>query len=294
MSLQLSRPKTTAVLVAVLVVLAGCSGIGGSGATTPADDSETAEPVTTDGTNASDESPDSELSGRMLVVVEGTEHHLNTSAGSDFRFSDENRHTWYAAESMSLAAALETANVQAENDSLTIDGETYTENETNTTITYRVAGTEIEDPSTYQLENLNPAHEIVVRVDTAGQQASERLLEQSHPHPHGQLRMRVNGEPVDFTQERYTMASEKFHFHGDEGAARWHAHTLSVTVDAALSTFPDITASGDTITYNGSTYQANGTSSSYTVTVNGEQVDPSTYVVKDGDAIQVSLNETER
>jgi hypothetical protein len=284
----LSRPKTTAVLVAVLVALAGCSGIGGSGPATPSDHSEM---TATDEPNASAESGESALSGRMLVVVEGTDHHLDTSPESDFWFGDTNRHTWHASESMSLAAALETAGVQAENDSLTIDGTTYNESE-NTTITYRVAGTEIEDPSAYQLENLNPAHEIVVRVDTTGQQASERLVEQSHPHPHGQLSMQVEGESVDFTQERHTMASESFHFHGDEGAARWHAHSLNVTLGAALSTFPGITVSEDAITYNGTTYQADGSSSSHTVTVNGEPVNPNTYVLKDGDRVDVTLNAT--
>lgn len=286
MSIQLSRSKTSAVLVTLLVVLAGCSGLSGSG-TGPADDGTATE---TPMTATTTESPETALSGRMLVVVEGEDHHLDTGSESDFRFDDTNRHTWRASESMSLAAALETAGVQAENDSLTIDGRTYNESDDNTTITYRVAGTPIEDPSTYQLEDLNAAHEIVVRVDTDGQQPTERLFDQSHPHPHGQLDMAVEGESINFTQEKYTMTSEAFHFHGDEEAARWHAHSLNVTVSAALSRFPGINVASDSVTYDGTMYRLDSTGN--TVTVNGEPVDPTTYVVKDGDNIQVTLNET--
>ncbi|MDS0282633.1 hypothetical protein [Haloarcula onubensis] len=286
---NVSHSTATAILVAVVVLLAGCSGLSEAGPSTPADDSVATESTPTTTT----ETPEPALSGRLLVVVEGEERHLSTSADSDFRFDDQDRHTWHATESMSLAAALETAGVNATDESLTIDGRTYDESDENTTITYRVAGTPIEDPREYRLEDLDPAHELVVRVDTDGQQSADRLLDQSHPHSHGQLDMTVAGEPVEFTQDRYVLASERFHFHGDEGGERWHAHSLSLTVADALSTFPGTNVSGDTMTYDGTTYRENGTSSSFVVTVDGDRVDPDTYVLKDGDQVAVTLDETD-
>jgi hypothetical protein len=229
----------------------------------------------------------------MLVVVEGQEKHLYTESGAKFSFNETDEHTWEAEESLTLAEALEAANVTAEPDSLTIDGETYNESDTNTTITYQVAGTEIEDPSEYELEDMNPAHEIVVRVDDHDQEVPGRLVEQSHPHPHGRLNMTVDGEPVDFTQEKYVLSNEQFHFHGDENATRWHGHSLNLTASYAVSTFPGMNMTSDSLTYNGTTYRANDPETSFNVTVNGESVDPSTYVLKDGDDIQVTVDRTE-
>ncbi|QIO24564.1 hypothetical protein [Haloarcula sp. JP-L23] len=301
MTLKLSRSQITAVLAALLVLLAGCSALGGSDGEAPTETDATTEEATTSEattgaqteTNTTSEDGASELSGRMLVVVEGQEKHLDTEPGAKFSFNETDEHTWEAEESLTLAEALEAANVTAEPDSLTIDGETYNESDTNTTITYQVAGTEIEDPSEYELEDMNPAHEIVVRVDDHDQEVPGRLVEQSHPHPHGRLNMTVDGEPVDFTQERYVMSSEAFHFHGDEDAARWHGHSLNLTAAYAISTFPGMEVSGDSMTYNGTVYQRNGSETSFTVTVDGEEVDPNTYVLKDGDSVQVTLNETD-
>ncbi|MBX0324293.1 hypothetical protein EGH21_14785 [Halomicroarcula sp. F13] len=301
MPLKLSRSQITAVLAALLVLLAGCSSLGGSGGETPTEtdattEEETMSDETTESemdTNTTSGDSESELSGRMLVVVEGQEKHLDTEPGAKFSFNETNEHTWTVEEPMTLAEALETANVTAEPDSLTIDGETYNESDTNTTITYQVAGTEIEDPSEYTLEDMNPAHELVVRVDDHDQEVPGRLVEQSHPHPHGRLNMTVDGEPVDFTQEKYVMAEEAFHFHGDENAARWHGHSLNLTAAYALSTFPGMNVSEDAMTYNGTTYMENGSETSFTVTVDGEEVDPNTYVLKDGDSIEVTLNESD-
>jgi sulfur carrier protein ThiS len=103
----------------------------------------------------------------------------------------------------------------------------------------------------------------------------------------------VDGEPIDFTQEKYIMAAESFHFHGDEEAARWHGHSLNLTPAHALSTFPDMYVFRDTMTYEGTIYSQNGSDTSFTVTINGEEVDPHTYFLKDGDRIEVTLNETD-
>jgi len=75
-------------------------------------------------------------------------------------------------------AGLETAGVQAETDSLTIDGTTYNESDDNTTITYRVAGTPNEDPSEYQHKDLDAAHEIIEVAVTASALVAGRRLDE--------------------------------------------------------------------------------------------------------------------
>ncbi len=315
MSFRLQRSHVAVALVAALMLLAGCSSPGGSGSGDTADTEEEAttealtganETAETNGTAETNRTAEmngttdgemtddgeSDLSGRMLVVIEGKDTHLDADSDAKFSFNETNEHTWKAEEPMSLAEALETANVTATSDSLTIDGETYNASDENTTITYRVAGTEIEDPSDYELEDLNPAHDIVVRVDTHDQETPGRLVDQSHPHPHGQLDVIVDGEQVDLSQDKYVMTSEAFHFHGDENASRWHAHALNITPAYALSTFPETNVSEGSMTFEGDVYSRNDSDTSFNLTVNGEAVDPHTYVLKDGDDIEVTLNDT--
>jgi hypothetical protein len=160
------------VLVALLLVLAGCSSPDGSDTAEPTDtdgelttveptetDDTTDEETTEEETTETDDTADNEsesISGRMLVVIEGRDTHLETDSDADFSFNETDEHTWTAEKPMSIAGALETAGVTAEADSLTIDGETYSESDESTTITYRVDGTEIDEPSEYELEDLNP------------------------------------------------------------------------------------------------------------------------------------------
>lgn len=304
MSIRLTRSQISAALVALLVLSAGCSALDSSGA---GSSTATEEPTPTDATgeqngenstadNETSESVEREaaLSGRMLVAVDGQDKHLETGPDSTFWFNESRDHTWHAEEPITLTAALKEAGVEASADSLTYDGTTYSESDANTTITYRVAGTEIEDPSEYKLEDLDPAHEIVVNVDTdAKRDVPGRELEQSHPHPHGQLDVTVDGEPVDFTKEKYVLASDRFHFHGDENASRWHGHSLNLTVAYAVSTFPGMNMTADSLTYNGTTYRSNGTGTAVDVTVNGQPVDPESYVLKDGDSVRVDVGQTE-
>lgn len=301
MSLKVPRSQIAAASIALLVLLAGCSGLPGSGAgpatdtdgqTTPANVSttdETAGDETVTGESNDSDDREAALSGRMLFVVDGQQQDLDTEPDAAFWFNESNEHTWHAEEPMSLAAALETAGVDASADSLTYDGETYNESDENTSITYRVAGTDVEDPSTYELEDLDPAHEIIVHVDTdTEREVPGEKLDQSHPHPHGQLDVTVGGEPVDFTREQYTHVDEYFHFHGDENAERWHSHSLNLTASYAVSTFPGMNLTSDSFTYNGTTYSSTETASSLDVTVNGEEIDPETYVLKDGDSLEIS------
>lgn len=303
MTFERPRTQLTALLVALLVLLAGCSGLGGTSATPsdaeqstetpdPATEESTDEPTEADDTTG-EEARESELSGRMLVVVDGKEKHLDADSDAAFWFNESRKHTWHAEESMTLESALEDAGVDASEESVSFENATYNESDENTTISYRVAGTQFDDPSNYELEDMNPAHEIIISVDTdAEREVPGREVEQSHPHSHGQLNVTVEGEQIDMTQDKYTMADEYFHFHGDEGAKRWHAHSLNVTTSYAISTFPGMNLTSDSFTYEDTTYGEETPGTSLNVTVDGEPVDPESYVLKDGDTLEVSVNQT--
>lgn len=110
-------------------------------------------------------------------------------------------------------------------------------------------------------------------------------------HEHGLIAIEHDGRPVDLGDPQYLEADECFHFHGDGGTEDggdghdhdhgtppgtqvWHTHCENVTVEYALETLGmDVTADG--ITLDGREYSATEVS----VTVDGEPVDPQTYVL---------------
>lgn len=104
-------------------------------------------------------------------------------------------------------------------------------------------------------------------------------------HTHGTIEMEVLGEQVDFSQPQYQMQADAFHFENQEGT-RWHVHARGVTLEWALGTL-DIGVSDDSVTFDGTTYEDSDPSYSVTITVNGEDVDPSTYVLQEGDTIRI-------
>jgi hypothetical protein len=106
-------------------------------------------------------------------------------------------------------------------------------------------------------------------------------------HLHGTIRMSVLGESVDFSQEQYQITStgnDNFHFEGD---GRWHVHAPGVTLEYAMATL-DIGVSDDSVTFEGTTY-TDGENASVAVRVNGNDVDPETYVLADGDEVSITV-----
>lgn len=96
-------------------------------------------------------------------------------------------------------------------------------------------------------------------------------------HEHGTIEMRVLGEEVDFSQERYQREARRFHFEGNDGRF-WHTHATDVTLAWAMDTL-DIGVTEDTVTYEGTTYRDGDPDTAVVVEVNGEPVDPETYVL---------------
>jgi hypothetical protein len=101
-------------------------------------------------------------------------------------------------------------------------------------------------------------------------------------HYHGQLRMAVQGDTVDFSQQQYQLQAEAFHFEGD---GRWHVHAPGVTLEFAMATL-SIGVTDDSVTYEGTTY-TDGEGASVQVLVNGNDVDPASYVLQDGDRVEI-------
>lgn len=295
------RTYGIAIVFAVLVVLAGCAGPFQSGDASTQDPTATAEStestVTTTATEADgDAAPsttngtEAEITGRMLFLLDGRDTHVDPWASSQADgvwMNDTQTHRWHVEnDSTTLAAALGALGIEASADSLSYGGETYTEPTNETTVAYRVDGTVVEDPGKYVLEDGDEVH---VMVYTANLSVPGREYSSSHPHAHGSLEVTIDGEEVNFSQERYVMNDAYFHFHGDEGGSRWHAHSTNLTVDYAISAFDDFEMTNGSITVNETTYDADQT----TVRINGESVDPDRYVLKDGDQIELVVNETD-
>ncbi|MFB6149743.1 MAG: hypothetical protein ABEJ48_08770 [Halobacteriales archaeon] len=104
-------------------------------------------------------------------------------------------------------------------------------------------------------------------------------------HYHGTMEVIITGERVDFSQDRYQLQADAFHFEGGDGT-RWHVHAEGVTLEFALATLGiDVTESS--VTYAGTTYRDSSAEYSVRITVNGESVTPSEYVLQPEDRVRI-------
>lgn len=318
MPIRTKRGVAVTLLTSVLVVLAGCSGAlgpddgaGNDATTTAADELETETDATTteqestenDSATATDDEttlPDDNATegetttGRLFVALDGRDANLanaSSSANANFWVESDDPYTWHAAnDSPTLGNALGELGVDANATALTYDGTTYRDSDDGTVVSYRVNGEVVEDPGTFEL---GAGDEVFVTIHTSDPTTPGQYFDSSKPHPHGSLNVTVNGREVNFTESKYALADDYFHFHGDEDARKWHAHSHNLTLTYAISTFPGLNATSDTITYENSTFSRSDEGVDVTFTVNGESVDPSTYVLKDGDDVEVVVSESE-
>lgn len=107
-------------------------------------------------------------------------------------------------------------------------------------------------------------------------------------HYHGTLELVVAGERVDFSQPQYQYRNtgvDPFHFEGGDGT-RWHVHARNVTLAWAMGSLGiDVTA--ETVTFNGTTYDDADPDTTVSITVNGEPVTATTYVLQRDDAVRI-------
>jgi hypothetical protein len=113
-------------------------------------------------------------------------------------------------------------------------------------------------------------------------------------HAHGTINMSVLGEQVDFSQSEYQRPRENRYFHFEGGNGRiWHLHGEGVTLEYAMATL-DIGVTDDSVTFQGTTYNDSSAEYDVTVTVGGEDVDPSTYVLKGNTGATAAPGQTSR
>jgi hypothetical protein len=96
-------------------------------------------------------------------------------------------------------------------------------------------------------------------------------------HSHGTMEVVILGDPIDFSQQQYQLQANAFHFEGGEGRI-WHVHAEGVTLEWALSSL-GIEVTENSVTVDGTTYRDDSPDYTVRVTVDGEPVDPSTYVL---------------
>lgn len=108
-------------------------------------------------------------------------------------------------------------------------------------------------------------------------------------HYHGTIEVVVDGERIDFSQSRYQLQADAFHFEGGDGT-RWHVHAQDVTLAWAMESL-GIGVTQETVTFGGTTYDDADPDTSVSVTVNGNPVTPSTYVLKQGDTIRIVVEQ---
>jgi hypothetical protein len=97
-------------------------------------------------------------------------------------------------------------------------------------------------------------------------------------HYHGTMEVVVLGDRVDFSQDQYQLRANAFHFEAGEGRV-WHGHARGVTLEWAMSSL-GIEVTETTVTFQGTTYRDADEEYAVSVTVNGESVDPATYVLR--------------
>jgi hypothetical protein len=100
----------------------------------------------------------------------------------------------------------------------------------------------------------------------------------------GTIAMIVDGEKVDFTQQKYQTQNESFHFDDKKGGV-WHKNGRRISLEYALHTV-GIETNSTAIYYNGTLYQEDiDTNIDYAV--NGVEVESQSVLLNDGDSIQI-------
>jgi len=97
-------------------------------------------------------------------------------------------------------------------------------------------------------------------------------------HYHGIMNVTIAGERVDFSQNKYQVQDPAFHFENNNGRV-WHGHATGVTLEYALSTL-GIGVNETAVSFQGTTYSESDPGTEVTVEVDGEPVDPRTYVLQ--------------
>lgn len=98
-------------------------------------------------------------------------------------------------------------------------------------------------------------------------------------HEHGLMEVTIEDETFDFADDQSLLgADEYFHFHGGDHV--WHTHGEQVTLEYALATLGiEVEEAGTVLKYDGGVYDDREDGTTVSITVNGETVNPSEYVL---------------
>ena len=107
-------------------------------------------------------------------------------------------------------------------------------------------------------------------------------------HYHGMMTVVIDGAQVDFSDDAYQFRQtgvRAFHYEANDGS-EWHVHAEGVTLAWALDSLGfEVTAT--TVAVDGTTYDDADPDTTVSVTVNGESVTPSAYVLREGDDVRI-------
>jgi hypothetical protein len=110
-------------------------------------------------------------------------------------------------------------------------------------------------------------------------------------HEHGEINVTVDGRTLDFTQQRYQLQDDYFHF--ERGTDTWHVHGEGVTLAYAMQTI-GIGANESCVTFEGETYCDSDPGTTVQVQVDGQPVTPREYVLDGADDLRRSASEGDR
>ena len=114
--------------------------------------------------------------------------------------------------------------------------------------------------------------------------ADEPTLDSS-VHTHGTMTAEIDGQTLEFSEQRFLENDPAFHFHAgyyeEYGEHIWHIHARGVTLQYALETLGiEVDDEWTVLRYDGTEYDDADGETTVTIEVNGEAVAPSEYTLE--------------
>ena len=100
-------------------------------------------------------------------------------------------------------------------------------------------------------------------------------------HTHGTMQAVIDDRELHFATENRFIEADPYYFHFHGGDNVWHVHGADVTLEYALATLGiEVSDGGSVLTFEGETYDDADPGTNVSITVDGEYVDPETYVLQ--------------
>ena len=115
-----------------------------------------------------------------------------------------------------------------------------------------------------------------------GHEVAQTPTDLRSQHTHGPIDVTIAGEELNFSRAEYQRYRQYPAFHFEPGAGEgelWHVHAEGVTLEYAMATL-GIGVTETSVTFEGTTYRDADPDWKVSVTVNGDPVDPATYVLE--------------